>query len=43
VDGHVEFVEENIDFDLYQNISTIAGAPDVLDIIDKKYCSDNRY
>ncbi len=35
VDGHVGFLQEDIDFDLYQNLSTIAGAPLVMDQIDK--------
>jgi prepilin-type processing-associated H-X9-DG protein len=39
VDGHVTFVDENIDFDLYQNMSTIAGAPEVLDVVDKRDCT----
>jgi prepilin-type processing-associated H-X9-DG protein len=43
LDGHVSFVEESIDFDLYQNLSTISGAPDVMDRIDKAFCDSNRY
>jgi prepilin-type N-terminal cleavage/methylation domain-containing protein/prepilin-type processing-associated H-X9-DG protein len=35
-DGHVQFVEESIDFDVYQNLSTIAGDPSVLDKLDKE-------
>ncbi|MGI9429119.1 MAG: DUF1559 domain-containing protein [Bythopirellula sp.] len=30
-DGHVEFVSESIDFDEYQNLSTIDGDPRILD------------
>lgn len=30
-DGHVDFVEESIDFDLYQQLSTIDGDPEFLD------------
>ncbi|MCA9237575.1 MAG: DUF1559 domain-containing protein [Planctomycetales bacterium] len=43
LDGHVVFVEDSIDFDLYQNMSTIAGPPQSLDVNDKQFCSDNRY
>ena len=43
LDGHVEFVNDGIDFDLYQNLSTIAGPPDALDRIDRDFCSSNRY
>jgi len=39
LDGHVEFVTENIDFDLYQNMSTIAGTPLERDVTDDQYCS----
>jgi prepilin-type N-terminal cleavage/methylation domain-containing protein/prepilin-type processing-associated H-X9-DG protein len=39
VDGHVDFVEESIDLDLYQNLSTIAGAPLTMDKIDKQACT----
>ena len=35
-DGHVDFLQESIDFDLYQNHSTIAGNPSTLDEFDKK-------
>jgi prepilin-type processing-associated H-X9-DG protein len=34
VDGHVEFIQESIDLDLYQNLSTIAGNPLTMDRID---------
>jgi prepilin-type N-terminal cleavage/methylation domain-containing protein/prepilin-type processing-associated H-X9-DG protein len=34
VDGHVDFLEESIDLDLYQNLSTISGSPLVMDKID---------
>ena len=30
-DGHVEFVDESIDFDTYQQLSTIDGDPRILD------------
>lgn len=30
-DGHVEFIQEDIDFDTYQQLSTIAGDPEYLD------------
>ena len=38
-DGHVEFVDESIDFDMYQQLSTIDGAPENLDIEDNDICS----
>ncbi|MBX3432243.1 MAG: DUF1559 domain-containing protein [Pirellulales bacterium] len=43
LDGHVEFLSENIDFDAYQNLSTIAGPPTATDVIDKQFCTSNRY
>lgn len=39
LDGHVEFTLDNIDFDLYQQSSTIRGEPDDLDLIDDDFCS----
>lgn len=33
-DGRVEFIQEEIDLDTYQQLSTIDGEPDVLDQID---------
>ena len=42
-DGHVEFIEESIDFDRYQNLSTIAGNPLNLDQIDNDFCRGNNY
>jgi prepilin-type N-terminal cleavage/methylation domain-containing protein/prepilin-type processing-associated H-X9-DG protein len=41
VDGHVELLDESIDFDLYQNLSTIAGAPLALDSLDKAACKND--
>lgn len=38
VDGHVEFLSESIDFDLYQNLSTIAGNPLSMDQEDSIDC-----
>lgn len=38
LDGHVEFVQDNIDFTIYQDISTIAGTPEDRDVIDDKNC-----
>jgi prepilin-type processing-associated H-X9-DG protein len=38
LDGHIEFLSDNIDFDLYQNLSTIAGTPDERDTIDDRHC-----
>ncbi len=39
LDGRVEFLNENIDFDLYQNLSTIAGDPLTMDQLDKERCA----
>ncbi len=41
VDGHVEFLGEDIDFELYQNLSTIAGDPLTMDQIDKENCKND--
>ena len=42
LDGHVEFLVDSIDFDLYQNLSTIAGNPLTLDAIDDEgVCKDD--
>jgi prepilin-type N-terminal cleavage/methylation domain-containing protein/prepilin-type processing-associated H-X9-DG protein len=38
LDGHVEFLTDSVDFDLYQNLSTIAGTPPDRDIIDDQFC-----
>jgi prepilin-type N-terminal cleavage/methylation domain-containing protein/prepilin-type processing-associated H-X9-DG protein len=38
LDGRVEFLQESIDFDLYQNLSTIAGEPLVMDKLDEVRC-----
>jgi prepilin-type N-terminal cleavage/methylation domain-containing protein/prepilin-type processing-associated H-X9-DG protein len=38
VDGHVEFLQESIGLDSYQNVSTIAGEPLVMDKIDSARC-----
>lgn len=38
-DGHVEFMKDSIDLDLYRNLSTIAGTPEERDIIDREFCS----
>jgi prepilin-type N-terminal cleavage/methylation domain-containing protein/prepilin-type processing-associated H-X9-DG protein len=38
LDGHVEFLQESIDLDSYQNLSTIAGEPLVMDQLDKERC-----
>jgi prepilin-type N-terminal cleavage/methylation domain-containing protein/prepilin-type processing-associated H-X9-DG protein len=43
LDAHVEFLNEDIDFDLYQNMSTIAGAPLELDALDKSFCDSKRF
>jgi prepilin-type N-terminal cleavage/methylation domain-containing protein/prepilin-type processing-associated H-X9-DG protein len=34
-DGHVEFLQDEIDLELYQNLSTIRGEPGFLDIDDE--------
>jgi prepilin-type N-terminal cleavage/methylation domain-containing protein/prepilin-type processing-associated H-X9-DG protein len=39
IDGHVEFIQESIDLDLYQNLSTIAGSPLEMDRLDNDYCN----
>lgn len=39
LDGHVEFLNDDIDFDLYQGMSTIAETPLQQDLIDDEYCS----
>jgi len=38
LDGRVEFMQDSIDFDLYQNLSTIAGEPLTTDLLDKERC-----
>jgi len=38
LDGRVSFLQESIDLDLYQNLSTIAGEPLTMDLIDKERC-----
>ncbi len=38
VDGHVDFMQEDTDLDLYQNLSTIAGAPLAMDELDRRAC-----
>jgi len=38
-DGHVEFVEDGIDLDLYQNLSTIAGTPQDAFKVDCSLCT----
>jgi prepilin-type processing-associated H-X9-DG protein len=34
LDGRVELVSEDTDLDTYQNMSTIAGEPETLDLLD---------
>jgi prepilin-type N-terminal cleavage/methylation domain-containing protein/prepilin-type processing-associated H-X9-DG protein len=41
-DGHVTFIEESIDLDVYQNYSTIAGDPLTTNKIDDDYCKSWR-
>lgn len=43
IDGHVDFLDESVDFDSYQNLSTIAGDPETLDDLDKDFCTSNGY
>ena len=38
-DGHVKFMKDTIDIDLYRNLSTIAGTPAQRDMIDAEFCS----
>jgi len=38
LDGRVDFLLESIDLDVYQNLSTIAGEPLTMDLIDKERC-----
>lgn len=42
-DAHVDFISEDVDLDTYQNLSTIAGAPLVMDEIDETYCDQPGY
>jgi prepilin-type N-terminal cleavage/methylation domain-containing protein/prepilin-type processing-associated H-X9-DG protein len=42
-DGHVEFVSENIDLDTYQNLSTISGTPQEMDVVQDGFCKRNRF
>ncbi len=42
-DGHVEFINDSIDPDTYQNLSTIAGLPLDMDVKDKQFCDANKY
>ena len=37
-DGHVDFITDEIDYDTYQNYSTIAGTPGEHDLNDDKLC-----
>jgi prepilin-type N-terminal cleavage/methylation domain-containing protein/prepilin-type processing-associated H-X9-DG protein len=39
-DGHVDFIAEAIPLDVYQELSTIAGAPDVSDRIMADFCKN---
>lgn len=43
IDGHVEFIEENIDFTMYQNLSTISGTPEARDDADEQFCKNKGY
>jgi prepilin-type N-terminal cleavage/methylation domain-containing protein/prepilin-type processing-associated H-X9-DG protein len=38
LDGHVEFLQESIGLDDYQNLSTISGEPLTMDRLDKERC-----
>jgi prepilin-type processing-associated H-X9-DG protein len=42
-DGHVKFMKDTVDFNLYQNLSTIAGDPALRDEIDESFCRENRF
>ncbi|MEQ8848897.1 DUF1559 domain-containing protein [Botrimarina sp.] len=43
LDGHVEFLTDDIDLDTYQNLSTIAGTPAERDAIDEETRRNKRY
>ncbi len=43
LDGHVAFIEENIDLTLYQEMSTIAGNPSARDESDAEFCKNKGY
>jgi prepilin-type N-terminal cleavage/methylation domain-containing protein/prepilin-type processing-associated H-X9-DG protein len=39
-DGHVEFIDEGIDLDVYKDLSTIAGTPEERRSIDCTFCKN---
>lgn len=41
LDGRVEFIQDSIDLDTYQNLSTIAGTPTDHDLNDQEWCDAN--
>ena len=43
VDGHVEFIDDNIDLELYRNMSTIANDWQEQDAIDLEYCDSRGF
>jgi len=43
LDGHIEFVQEDIDIDTYQNLATISYEPLERDEIDKNFCRSNGF
>ena len=43
LDGHVVFVEENIDISLYQEMSTIRGTPAARDDADAAFCKNKGF
>ena len=43
LDGHVAFLEENIDLATYQNLSTISGTPEGRDIADEAFCQNKGF
>lgn len=43
LDGHVAFIEDNIDIDIYQEMSTISGTPQGRDDADEAFCKEKGY
>ncbi len=43
LDGHVVFLEENIDLTLYQEMSTIRGTPSARDAADAEFCKNKGF
>ncbi len=43
LDAHVEFVQDNIDIDVYQDMSTIEFTPEEHNLIDEEFCKSRGY